>query len=178
MTGKIALEGHPQEQTYKLIRWFRESIKSQCDLAYFTSELAQEYPDLDITEFADKLWFLKDAYVPLENPEVDHRKIMIEEYEKNPSEETLVKYMERVSPVRVETNEQAYLRIENAKNALREYMRELEASGNEIKDFELVVTAHSNVLKYFTADSVDEKFKPVGFHYFQNAEVLEFEIDY
>lgn len=167
--------GNPK---WKLIKFFRETIKSQCDLGYSTLELAKDYPDLDLTEFKDKLWFLKDAYISLENAPVDHKEKMLEAHEENPGIESLVGYMKEICPVRVETPEQAYLRVKKGKEVLREYLRGLEKDGEELKDFEVMFVAHSNVLKHFTAESVTDQFKPVGFHYFQNAEILEFNFEY
>lgn len=125
LTGKIALENLDKNPQWKLIKWFRETIKSQCDLGYHTSKLKETYPDLDISEFEDKIWFLNSAYISLENPEIDHKKNMIEAFEQNPDIESLVEYMKEISPVRVENNEQAYLRVKKGKEELRDYLRGL-----------------------------------------------------
>jgi hypothetical protein len=52
-TGKIAMEEHPNHVNgsvkFKLIPWFRETMKSQCDLAFHTKKIHEKYPDLDLS---------------------------------------------------------------------------------------------------------------------------------
>lgn len=180
LTAHHGLKTHHNRENFefKLLKFFRETIKSQCDLGFYTEDLLKFEPKLDISEFtSNKIWFLKDAYIDVEG--IDHREKMIEIYEKEGTIDSLVNYMKEICPKRPENSQQAFLRVKKAKEDLRQYLREIEEkSGNEIQDFQVILVAHSNVLRHFTATSVSDKFKPVGDHYFQNAEILEYEFEY
>lgn len=67
------METYPNQElnnvSYKLFPWFRETIQSQCDLAYHTKKITETYPDLDHSMVPDTFWFL-DTYIPLKDAPV------------------------------------------------------------------------------------------------------------
>ena len=190
LTAKIALENHPNKanQEWKIIPWIRETMKSNCDIAISTHKLKEQYPDLDIEDIYkdDQFWCLQ-YYKPLDAETTTHedaikatkhRNAILAALEEKKDIQVVLDYMAKINPERIEAPYQAHLRVLEAKKALGEYIRGLEAEGKEVKDLELLVVAHSNFLRYFTCESIDEKGDPVGYTYFQNAEINEFDFEY
>lgn len=57
-------------------------------------------------------------------------------------------------------------------------MREKKEKGEEVKDGELVLFGHSNMIINFTATKFDEEGRPQDGERLQNAEIIEYEFEY
>lgn len=180
------MEEYPKAEAnklkFKVLPWCRETMKSQCDLAFHTDKLNQEYPDLDTSLVQGKFWFL-DFYVPLHEATVQHVDLIRQKMaEKDSNEEKLqsiVDYMKSVSPTRIENEQQAHLRVLRAKEQLASELRQIEAeTGKDIQDFNIVLVAHSNFLRNFTGEGLGKDLKPINCHRFMNGEIFEYNFKY
>lgn len=169
--------------SFKLIPWFRETMKSQCDLAFYTNKVKEEFPDLDVSMCENRFWFL-DAYIPLEDLPVQHveeikKRISAVEGDDDDKLKAIVEYMKEVSPTRIENERQAEQRVLKGKEVLAQQLRNIEAeTGKDIETNSVALFAHSNCLRHFTGEGLGEDLHPINCHRFKNGEVYEFNFEY
>jgi hypothetical protein len=179
LTGKIATKTHPNSDdiSWKAVPWMRETIKSNCDLACFTQKIKEEFPDLDVSDCEDPIWFLRDVFVPAESG-VDHQAKMIAAWEEKPDVQSLIDYMQSISPERIESPWQAYQRAQRAKQEVAKEIKKFVEENGAQSEIQILLVAHSNFLRNFTASGFNQENQtlvdPIRF---QNAEINEFEFN-
>lgn len=163
-TMMIGLENYPHKERnqmkIKLHPWFRESIKSQCDIALLTKDNIQ-YPELDLSLLKDNFWFL-ESIISSGGNEVDHREKILERIAGIQDDldkvHAIVDYLKEISPERIEDPYQCIERVSNAKKILGEQLRQIEQeTGQDIKPNSILVVAHSNFLRNFTGTGLVQK---------------------
>ena len=164
-TATIGLGKYPYKERnnlkFKAEPWLRETVKSQCDIPYFTDSLKELYPELDLSAIHEKFWFL-EQYVSSETNEVDHREqLKTRIAQKDTDEEKLsaiIDYMQEISPKRIEDSQQTSKRVAHAKEVVGSHLRQIEAvSGQDIKHNSVLLVAHSNFLRHFSGSGLASK---------------------
>lgn len=174
MTAENSLKNYPGKLEWTLLPWIREILMSQCDLGIHCLEHLKSMPYIDPSPLNnDPLWFLT-YYVE------DERKLaqeMREAYKNNPTELSLINVLKKYFP-EFESPKQMYARIEKVKEWVRNFVAEKERNGIEVKDEELIIVAHSRILRYlFGVFTLDGEVIPEREVFFKNAETAVHEFD-
>jgi len=95
------------------------------------------------------------------------------EIEKKEAQQFILEKMITLYPTRsyIETREEFLKRIAKCKAELAKMLKDVPS------DSEVAVVAHSTYLASFTAQSFNEKNKPVGHKTFENCEIFEFSLN-
>jgi hypothetical protein len=139
----------------------------------FTLQLKQDNPEMDwsfLDQFEDpRIWFLE---VIADNTPNSMKSQMIAAWKKDPKVESIIGVMEPVFPERGEPEHAIKARVDTEKEKLRKYVKE-----NNIGDLEMCIVAHSQVLKRWTAEYIDDAGNPMNSIWLENAQIIEFELN-
>lgn len=177
-TTQLIFESHPNKP--KVIVWpiLRERISSSCDIPTNIDELKKEFSFFDFSafeKFQDKNLWLFDTMIneSLKNELLDEiNKAFVDEMIRNEryrgwlSNKMLTRY-----PELSETGREILERTIIAKNQLSEFIN------NELQtDEKVAIVSHSGFLIRFTASDVDENGAPIDGRYFNNCDVVEYNL--
>jgi len=175
-TGIISFELHHNNPKLIAEGWLRESIKSNCDLAMKTKALQEQHPDIEFRNVDGVLWYLDKWAKPSSPDSIDHADQIKALYSAKPDVQTILDYLEKISPERLEDEDMIYRRVAIAKAEVIKLVQEL-IEKHGAMDHQILIVAHSNFLKNFEATGVDEDGNLLGTHHFDNAEVREYDLE-
>lgn len=175
LTGLISFKGYPRPLQYSIEPWAREILLSQCDIGYYALELLKEHPEIDASRLKnDRLWFL-DYYV--DDPEKQNAVRLREAFAKEPKIETIVNFFRESFP-NLETNSQMHARTQKLKESLAKFIADKKAAGMNVGDGEIVLVAHSKILRYFIGGFDEQGNQVHGKEELKNTQIMEVDFDY
>lgn len=121
-----------------------------------------------------KFWFLQNCTLEKYN---EAMKVFATFPENATNTEKLTRWLayvfETYEPEEFETYKHCYLRVDKAKDQIRKLVID-----NELKDGELLIVAHGNTIKNWTATGLNENWKCVeGMTKCGNCQIVEYELD-
>lgn len=177
-TAIISVGKHPNPLQWRWIPEFREALCSNCDVANHTKDLKEKHDffQADDEFYKDPVWFLR--HIPELEGSSEFAKQAIKVYEDSEDFFAVTQFMKSIYPYKLESFRQIRARIENGKERLRNFLRSRAEAGEEVQDLELILVAHSIMIKTFTATEFSETGLPLNGTHLQNAELMEFDLEY
>src|SRR3990167_10284738 len=175
LTGLHSFKEYPTPIEYTIEPWAREILLSQCDIGYHAIDLLKQHPEIDSSVLKnDRLWFL-DYYV--DNPEQNYAPRLREAYAKAPKIETVVNFF-RENFTHLESYSQMHARTHRLKQSLAKFIANKQAAGVTVGDGEIVLVAHSKILRYFIGGFDEHGEQVHGKEELKNTQIIEFDFDY